>query len=58
MEDYEKNLILLGKAAGMNLMSGAKHSTARDFRIQLPKSNKENAQPRQQQADYHRHQVG
>ncbi|KAL4565776.1 hypothetical protein LXL04_029881 [Taraxacum kok-saghyz] len=33
IEDYEKYLILLGKACKMNLLRHAKRSTARDFRI-------------------------
>lgn len=36
IEDYEKYLILLGKACKMNLLRHAKRSTARDFRITGP----------------------
>ncbi|CAH1453879.1 unnamed protein product [Lactuca virosa] len=39
IEDYEKYLILLGKACKMNLLRHAKRSTARDFRITGPQEH-------------------
>ncbi|KAI3756589.1 hypothetical protein L1987_56411 [Smallanthus sonchifolius] len=46
IEDYEKYLILLGKATKINLLRHAKRSTARDFRINIPQQqNGPNQEP-------------
>lgn len=46
MEEFEKYLIQLGLATGVNLMRGAKRSTARDFRLTSSGGGDENQPPR------------
>ena len=45
MEEFEKYLIQLGLATGLNLMRGAKRSTARDFRLTSSGGGEENQPP-------------
>jgi Fanconi anemia group I protein len=43
VEEYEKYLIQLTKATGVNFTRSLKRSTARDFKISLPKDRSNNA---------------
>jgi hypothetical protein len=36
VEEWEKQLVMAGRVAKVNLMAEAKRSTNRDFRIKLP----------------------
>ncbi|KAK3244955.1 hypothetical protein CYMTET_45457 [Cymbomonas tetramitiformis] len=45
VEMFEKCLIQLSKATGVNLMRGAKRSTSRDFKINLPTSARDPSHP-------------